>query len=105
MANGLSLIYLWSSWTKFLTLGNIALGITSLILMWVVQCSDPGIQSRTKSKEVDINNPEFDINDSHLSLNSQEKQIYNPENYDQKAAEIYEETPFYFYRYCTTCDI
>ena len=105
VANGLSLVYLWSSWTKFLIMANLVLGVISLILMWIVQCSDPGIQSRTKGKEVEANNPEFNINDSQLSMNIQEKGIFDPENYNQKAAEIYDETPFYFYRYCTTCDI
>ena len=65
--------------------------------MWVVQCSDPGIQSRTKGKDAEVNNPEFNINDSQLSMNNHEKGIYDPENYNQKAAEIYDETPFYFY--------
>ena len=69
VANGLSLVYLWSSWAKFLTMANLVLGVMSLVLMWVVQCSDPGIQSRTKGKEVEVNNPEFNINDSQLSMN------------------------------------
>ena len=50
--------------------------------MWVVQCSDPGIQSRIKGKAAEVNNPEFNINDSQLSMNKQEKGIFDPENYN-----------------------
>ena len=61
---------------------NLVLGVISLVLMWVVQCSDPGIQSRTKGKEAEVNNPEFNFNDSQLSMNKQEKGIFDPENYN-----------------------
>ena len=40
-----------------------------------------------------------------MSLNQYEKEIFNPDEYDLNAANIYEETRFYFYRYCQTCKI
>ena len=85
-SNGVSLAYLWPEW-KPLTIGNLVLGIISLILMWVVQCSDPGIQPTTKTKQADVHvNPDFDINDTQLSFNPHEKAIFGPETYDQAAA-------------------
>ena len=104
-SNAASLAYLWPDW-KPLTIANLALGVISLILMWVVQFSDPGIQSPTKHREADVNeNPGFDVNDTMLSFNAHEKAIWTGEEPDALAARVYEETPFYFYRYCTTCDI
>ena len=78
-ANGASLAYLWPDW-KPLTIGNLALGVVSLILMWVVQFSDPGIQSTAKNREAEVHeNPGFDVNDTQLSMNPYEKGIWNPE--------------------------
>ena len=39
------LFHLWPQW-YYLTITNTSIGIITLVLMWMVQCSDPGIQSR-----------------------------------------------------------
>ena len=40
--NGLSLVYLGTRWLPLTGVG-LAVGLASLLLMWTVQCSDPGI--------------------------------------------------------------
>ena len=100
-----ALVYLFPDFTVFAVI-NIILGIITLILMWTVQCSDPGIQSRIMPEAINENNGgAFNFNDSIMSLNQYEKDIFNPEDYNQPAAYIYEETRFYFHRYCQTCKI
>ena len=41
--NGFCLVHLWLDWAAWLTIANLALGALTLVLMWTVQCSDPGI--------------------------------------------------------------
>ena len=41
--NGFCLGHLWPVWAAWLAIANLALGALTLVLMWTVQCSDPGI--------------------------------------------------------------
>ena len=75
--NGFILVYLWPSWI-WLTILDLVIGLLTLISLWTVQCSDPGIQPRTEEEE-DIKKVEgFDPNDSFVSLNPYEKAIFLP---------------------------
>ena len=38
-------------------------------------------------------------------MNDYEKRVFGPEKFDEQAAQIYEETAFYYYRHCDTCKI
>ena len=40
--NAYCLIHIWPDWNWFI-IGNLIFGVITTILMWVVQCSDPGI--------------------------------------------------------------
>ena len=47
-ANGYAFVHLYPD-LIVMTYLNLSLGIFTLILMWMVQCSDPGVQARDKA--------------------------------------------------------
>lgn len=83
------LIHLWPQW-YYLTILNCSIGLITLLLVWTVQCSDPGIQSRLVNEQTPILQQKqqegFNLNDSLISLNDYEKLIFDPENYIEAQA-------------------
>ena len=99
---------------------NFGIGILVFMLMWCVQCSDPGVINRDQDKsklplltEEDVPNWDadseemLDLEDENLSLNSYEMQMLNDTDedpvYDRK--KIFRKCRFYKYRRCETCNI
>ena len=80
--NAFSLVFLWPNWA-WLTIINLILGALTLVLIWTVQCSDPGIQSRKqKVEQIDNNEEGVNVNDTQLSFNPYEKVAFDPEKYN-----------------------
>ena len=93
------------------------------MLMWCVQCSDPGIINRSQDEkslpfllEQEKNLQEsgeivMNFEDDLLSLNSDERNAVNEQSTYAETdpstdkSLIYKESRFYQYRECTTCGI